>query len=257
MFAWLANQVILCPSKHPIEVDEKDPLYLDTDRGKLEIWVQQVPATLPQQDSIFIVKFLGTGGRAERAGTFPADAWPESAVEIWTPNPFGYGGSEGKASLDKLRPMAEAVYDAVRNAANGRRILVTGNSLGNLSALYLAARYPIDGLILRNPPPLQQTVLGRYPNWLTAGVSGQIAKQIPSELDAIANAKDATCPAFFVSSAIDRVVPTEFQKMVIDAYQGPKQVLVAEGADHADPVPETQMPELVEGLRWVKSQPSA
>jgi pimeloyl-ACP methyl ester carboxylesterase len=119
--------------------------------------------------------------------------------------------------------------------ADGRPIVIAGNSLGTLSALHLAARYGdrglIAGLVLHNGPPLRELIAHHYA-WPTLGLSRFIARQVPTSLDSIANAATATAPAVFLTAGLDRVAPPNYQQLVVDAYAGPKRHLVLPEAEH-------------------------
>lgn len=251
---WLADRLILCPTRQPIEADGKVARLIPYRGGALEVWTQRVAAEPAGPADLYVLKFPGTAGRAERSTSHPADAWPALRVELWTLNPPGYGGSMGTASLRNVADVAETVLAALRQHAAGRPILVTGNSLGCVSALYLAARHTLGGLLLRNPPPLREVILERFARrWWSFGVR-LLARQIAPELDAIRNAAAATVPAVFVTSAQDRIVPPACQQQIIEAYAGPKRVLRLADADHHTPMSELETAAYHEDLNWLLQQ---
>ncbi|HEY2376066.1 MAG TPA: hypothetical protein VGH98_08840 [Gemmatimonadaceae bacterium] len=76
----------------------------------------------------------------------------------------------------------------------------------------------------------------------TFGLSSLFADAVPPDLDSLANASRCHCPALFLMSRADRVVPPEHQHRVIDAYSGPAMVLdVAGGHDERTLMPEDEM----------------
>jgi pimeloyl-ACP methyl ester carboxylesterase len=153
--------------------------------------------------------------------------------------------------------MADAVFAQLRSHAAGRPIAVTGNSLGCVSALYLAARHAPAGLILRNPPPLREVMLARYGRWpLKPGVAW-LARQILPELCAIRNAALATAPAVFITAQQDRVVPPSCQQQIVDAYGGPKQMLYLPQADHHTPLTDEESAQYGQRLDWLRRQMTA
>lgn len=186
------------------------------------------------------LKFPGTGGRAERAGPHPLELMPpEVSAVVYSVNPSGYGGSSGRATLQTLARQCESVLAYVRNCHPEWPILLVGNSLGCMSALYLAARHEVAGVCLRNPPPLAQLIRERRKyNWWNFGMARHIASVIPPELDSIANAGRCQAPALFQQSELDAVVPVEYQNRIIDAYGGSKKKFVIRGADHGSLVPQ-------------------
>lgn len=228
----LADRFILRPTTHRIPVHGKSRRTLCIGDDEIEIWTHRARADHGDDVDVFVLKFIGAGGRAERSTDQPVSYWPGVRAEFWTVNPPGYGGAAGRASLQKMPSVAIAVFDELKKHAAGRPILVTGNSLGGVSALYVAAARGTDGLIVRNAPPLREVILGRF-GWWNLNVGARlIAWQVPKELCCIHNARRATAPALFVTSEKDRIVPSQYQRLVIDAYAGEKKVLVLPNADH-------------------------
>ena len=256
LLSYLADRLILMPSTQSIDPDGKRQIEVKTSAGHVEIWEANFPEDADSNSKpLKILKFPGTAGRAERSGVHPAEVLTGFRSKIWTVNPHGYGGSSGPATTKTFPDMCESVYKRLINESGGSTpILVIGNSLGCLSALYLASRFPISGLMLRNPPPIHQLISTRprYAGW-NFGMSKWIANEVPSVLDAVANSASATAPCLFVQSEKDRIVPTKYQDLIIDAYAGTKQVFVIPGAGHHEFVQEAEQGEYLESLRWFES----
>lgn len=250
----LADRIILCPSRHAIEADGKQSRQIPFGDGQLEVWIQQTGEHHGRSPDVFVLKFPGAAGRAERSTDHPAACWTDLAAEQWTPNPPGYGGSTGRASLRQVDGMVQRIYTALADRADGRPIIVTGNSLGCVSALRLAAIRPVSGLILRNPPPLREVVMRRF-GWKTIGIGAWfVARQIPASLCSIDNARQARIPALFIVSERDRIVPVPCQQRIIDAYAGDKRVMTLADADHASLMTAEQQAEYEQHLHWLRQQ---
>lgn len=249
----LADRLILCPTTHAIPGNGQSRRVVPFGEGDLEIWTQRVGNENADVD-VFVLKFPGTGGRAERSTDGPACFWPDVCAEMWTVNPPGYGQSTGPASVQKTATVAATVFDRLEKRANGRPLVVVGNSLGGVSALFLAATRNVDALILRNPPPLRQLIVGEHGWWnLTLGAR-LIARQIPEELSSIRNAQRASSPLVYVMAGQDRMVPVKYQQRIIDAYAGEKSVLIMPDADHATPMTEAEVGRYRESLNWLWSK---
>lgn len=248
----MADRLILWPTKHPIEVTDKRCLRLNVGGDRVEVWEHDV-GPVDRELDVLVLKFAGTGGRAEYSTDQPACFWPELRVRLWTVNPPGYGGSTGRAGVAKLAPTARAVYEHGKQAAAGRPLVLFANSLGGTCALHLAARFHADGLILRNPPPLRQIILARF-GWRT-GLLGAwlIARQVPEELDSLANARRAMAPAVFLMSERDTIVPPKHQRLIHQAYRGPKNVVVLKDAGHATSLTPDDVSAYQESLAWLWS----
>ena len=247
----LADRLILEPTTEPIEAPERRRRTIDLGPFAIEAWILEVRPK-PGPADVLVLKFPGTGGRAERGGPHPCDLFAGMNADIWTLNPAGYGGSEGRAALTNLAPGARQAWRDIKKVAGGRPILVVGNSLGCLSALYLAGTKKPAAVFLRNPPPLPELILGEYSWWNIQLFSKMIANQIPPDLNGLENGRRATAPAFFVTSMKDRVVPIEYQRQIIDAYGGPKRIFELPDADHHHLVSEERQAEYIEAVQWLK-----
>lgn len=202
--------------------------------GSLEIWIHRVGLQVRAEPDLFMLKFPGTASRAEDPTDSYGNWWPERSIEIWAVNPPGYGGSAGRASLRHIPAMSQLALEALHSAADGTAVVVLGESIGCVSALYLAARHPVDALLLRDPPPLRETIRARHQAGILRRAAALLAEQVPEELDAIDNAIQSDAPAVMVLSQRDRVVPFELQRRVANAYRGPKQHVVLTNAGHGE-----------------------
>jgi pimeloyl-ACP methyl ester carboxylesterase len=133
-------------------------------------------------------------------------------------------------------------------------VVVAGNSLGCVSALYLAANEPVQGLFLKNPPALREIIRGQNGWWHPKLVKTILARQVPEVLDSIENAAAAKAPAVFVTARKDEVVPAPIQKLIIDAYGGSKQVLELPAARHATPLTAEELERLRELVQWLYAE---
>jgi len=222
------------------------------DGGLIEAWGEQLARDA--DSSVFVLKFGGTGSRAERSTCHPLDFWDRNDGEVWAVNLPGYGCSSGRASLQRMAAAGMAAYHAAVRAAADRPLLITGNSLGTTIALYVAAAVHVDGLILRNPPPLRELIVGRYGQWNLGLGAKLIAAQVPSELNSILNAQLCTAPCVWMTSGQDRVVPPEYQQMVIDAYAGSKKIVTLADADHASPPVANELIDYARKLAWLQEK---
>ncbi len=210
--------------------------------GKFELWGHDLRSESSANQSRWVIlKFPGTGGRAERTTVHPAGFFPEGSVDgVWAVNPPGYGTSKGRPSLETMPVVICAAMDAVREISPGAKILVAGNSLGCVWALYGVANCGADGLLLRNPFSIGELISGRWRyNWWNAGTARYLARVISPELSAVRNAAKCQIPCLIVRSELDRLIPAKYQHRVIDSLAGPSRTLVIPGADHGDQMPES------------------
>ncbi len=202
--------------------------------GTLEIVVAR--SAPHREPTAFVLRFYGNGQLANQIAD--EAAWfPAAAIEWWGVNYPGYGGSAGPATLARVAEAARDAYAALAKKANGRPIIIIGNSMGTVAALHVAAREPVTGLVLQNPPPLAELILRRHGWWNLWLLAVPTAAQIPESLDSIDNAARVRAPALFLSSAKDSVVPTSYQDRIMKAYGGNWEMLAMPGG-HNDPRPE-------------------
>ncbi len=252
-FGWLTDRLILQPTRHNIHVPERTASLLQHGDNELEIWVHRIGPVGQKRPDIYLLEFPGTASRAEHNTDFLEGCWGPLSVEIWAVNPPGYGKSTGTASLKKLSAMAECAWQKLRQVAGDIPVIVAGGSLGSVSALYLAACYPVAGLLVQNPPALREVILAQSAWWSFKWATRLIAAQIPPELNSIANAQKATAPAVFVSAQQDRIVPPYLQREIIDAYGGAKKVFAMPEADHDTPLREGDLKQLHALAMWLYS----
>jgi pimeloyl-ACP methyl ester carboxylesterase len=247
-----ADQLVL-PSNHDVvDPGKAQRRMLGVNGRKVECWSIRSPGAGNAEPSAFVLFFVGKGDRVDRwIGAVAAGSWASRPVEVWGMNYPGAGGSDGPPRLAEVGPDAIATYDALRQVAGSRPIFIHGGSFGTTAALCVAAHRPVDGLIIQNPPPLRQLILGNYGWWNLWLAAGPVAMQIPDNLDSIANAKAAKSPAIFVSAGADRVIPPRYHRMVIDAYAGPKRVVEMPGAGHDDPLTHEAAEQVSAGIEWM------
>ena len=205
-FAHLPDHLILFPTKAPIDAGGAVRKTVPFQNGELELWtaVSQRAQQNGRAD-IYILRFYGNADRAERWVAAEADEWNDRAVEIWGMNYPGFGRSTGPARLSRIGPAALMAFDELQRHANSYPIVVYGASLGACAAVNVAARRPVAGLILHNPPPLRQMILRQFGWWNLWVLAGPIALQIPRDLDSVANAKAIHAPAIFLLADNDPI----------------------------------------------------
>ena len=239
--AMLADKLMLFPSRGRIPAPGTTERLIETPVGLMHVVIARSAGegVAPER---FVVRFEGNASRAEYTAAYVADRWGDVPTEVWAMNHPGFGQSDGPARLDRLAPAALGVYDAMSKEAQGKPIFIDADSMGATQGLYVAAERqatrPVAGLVLKNPPPLRQIVMGRFGWWNLWLAAGPIAAGVPKELDAIANARRIRAPAIFIRSMRDEIVPVKYQQKIIDAYAGPKQIVEFAGADHNAPLDE-------------------
>lgn len=230
-----SDYLILHPSTYPITVKEGTRLLLDwpqaqagETRGKLEVWTAQTKIRRNEENLAYVLEFSPNAGRAEYGLMYGIGKWEGLPIEYWSLNYPGYGQSTGpdgssKATLANVHQSALAAYDLLAARAGGKPIFVSGYSLGTAAALYVAANRPVAGVYLYSPPPLRQMIRSKW--WYLFPISLPVAQGVPAQLGSLENGAKCTAPAVFVLGRNDTFVNHKYQRMVYDAYSGPKTLL--------------------------------
>ncbi|WP_153555952.1 alpha/beta hydrolase [Roseimaritima sediminicola] len=260
----IADRVVLLPSTDEIEPGTQQRVELQAGPyGRIEAFVHAEQGLSETKPRLLVIKLPGTGGRAERSSQLPVNFLDEVHAEVWTWNPPGYGRSPGRASFANLPAAALDFFDAVVQRRRGEqtRVWVMGNSLGCASALYQASQRAVDGLILRNPPPLVQTIphvalrhRAALLHPLVRPVARWISSGIPAEMDALETAPKCDMPAVFIQAECDTMVPPALQQLIRDAYAGEIRLVRWEGLEHHEMPEESQLEELGEAVGWLMEQ---
>lgn len=256
ILGWITDRLILEPTRHEIRAPDIEREVFSYEDGQLEVWVHRFGPCKDNADSdepaFYVLKFPGTASRAENSTALVENCWPDSCIEVWAVNPPGYGGSSGEASLRHIPAMASRALEELRKVAKDRPVVIAGGSLGSVSALYLAANYPVDGVLLQNPPALREVIQGQKRWWHVSWVTRVIANQVPEALDSIRNAGNVRVPGVFSVAEKDRIVPARFQQTIIDAYAGPKRVAYRPEADHDTPLSQEDLQQLRPLATWLR-----
>ena len=250
-----ADGILLHPTSQPLETPAVRRV-VRQDRGDLELWTMRAQGAPETPPAAYVLAFVGNGDRAERGAAEESELWRDHPFEIWVMNYPGFGGSTGPPGLNTIPPSALAAFDEIRKVAAGRPVLVSGSSLGAAAALFVAARRPVGGVLLRNPPPLRELILGHYGWWNLWLGAWIVTLQIPPELDSLRNARECTAPAVFLISQQDRRVPPAYQRDVVDAYGGTTTIVPLEGGHNKRPGPR-ELDTLRPALRSLASRAQA
>ena len=254
MITQIADRLILQPTTNPVSSFGKERLAISCESGTIEVWTQRIGATRSEDADVFVLKFVGTDERAERTNYQPLSCWTDLRGEVWAVNPPGYGGSTGRASLRNFAAAGRAAYQRIADVAAGRPIIVMGTSLGCITALYLGAHFRLDGLVLRNPPPLRQLIVGEHGWWNLWVGAMLVSTQVPDYLCSIRNASRCNVPAVFVGSKRDRIVPPGYQVRIVKAYAGPKRIMRLRKANHSTPMNPVEQIRFRQEMDWLRQR---
>ncbi len=251
MFDGCASQLILFPQRGRLDARGATRKLVPFENGQLEVLVARSPGAAVRPVEAYVLTFVGNAARAEHTAAADARDWAARSVEVWTVNHPGFGGSTGRATLERLPRAALVAHDAILAEARGKPVLLSGFSLGTTMALHAAAHRPAAGLILRSPPPLRSLIMGRFGWWNLWLAATPVALGVPDELDSLKNGSRLQIPALFLLTHADEVVPLEYQQKVVEAYAGEKRIVTNFGGLHNDPLGPTTLEEYRRGADWL------
>ncbi|TWU03376.1 alpha/beta hydrolase [Neorhodopirellula pilleata] len=292
----ILDRLVLCPTRHTIDANElirfeiEHPTFTDVPSAMTEAYLftnaqEQVEGTnriKPTLETIgvpprhLVLKFAGTGGRAERSSEAPLN-WIEPHVagpsvpqgehfEVWTWNPPGYGRSSPPARLAHQVTFAEdfAAQIARHRCGPDTTVWLVGNSLGCIKVLWLASRVQhwrtdsLDtrriGLWCRNPPDLGRVILRIARRYYASRWMRRIVNHLPETMDTLSSAAACRLPAVFLTSELDSLVPAEYQADLHQAYAGPKQVVLLEGLEHDGLLEDQHIAPVQSAAQWLLKQ---
>lgn len=158
-----------------------------------------IPPARPGAQRLLLLGFAGNGWNAEAAATFLAEQAPEANVVIF--HYRGYAPSEGSPSAEALLADAPLVLDFARARLRPARTVAVGFSIGTGVAASLAARRPLDGLILVTPfDSLGRVAAGHYP-WLPVRL---LFRHAMAPADELAGKRT---PVAIIAAGDDRLIP--------------------------------------------------
>jgi uncharacterized protein len=170
------------------------------------------------------------GGNAEEVSGLLAERPRLPGWAMLLVNYRGYGLSAGTPSQEKLFGDALNLYDWAlrRPEVDPTRIVAWGRSLGTGVAVHLAAERPLAGVLLISPYDSMTAVAqGHYPyvpvSWL-----------LRHPFDSQARAGAIEAPLLALAARADEVVPVARTQALVEAWGGPKQLVVFRNGDHND-----------------------
>jgi len=158
-----------------------------------------IPPARRSGERLLVLGFGGNGWNGQSVAVFLAELFPEADVVVF--HYRGYAPSLGKAGAAALIEDAPLIHDFARARVRPARIVAVGFSIGGGVAAALAARRPLDGLILATPfDSLARVAAGHYP-WLPVRLLFRHAMEPARDL-----AGNAT-PVAIIAGGRDTLIP--------------------------------------------------
>ncbi|QLA14453.1 alpha/beta hydrolase [Desulfolutivibrio sulfodismutans] len=156
-------------------------------------------------------------GNAEEAASF--FLWSPTELPRFTlaaVNYRGYGASTGKATEARVKADALAVYDALATRFPGAPIAVMGRSIGTGVAAHVAARRPVEAVVLVTP----------YDSILSVGQAAHpllpVKLLLRQPFDVLSDAAQVKAPTLFLTASNDTLIPESHATALAAVWAGPK-----------------------------------
>jgi pimeloyl-ACP methyl ester carboxylesterase len=171
-----------------------------------------------------LIYFGGNGERIEDARGELAQWFADRTIYLL---PYrSYAASAGKPTEQALVSDALALFDQV--AREHASIAVIGRSLGSGVAVQLAARRPVERLVLVTPfDSLVRVAAGYFP-WLP------VSALMSDRYESWRYVNDIHCPVLVVRAEADEIVPAVRTLALLKAFKQPPTVQVVADAGHND-----------------------
>jgi len=142
----------------------------------------------------------------------------------------GYGRSEGKPFEKGLYLDALAAYGWWKRerAADKSKLILIGESLGGAVAVDLAARVPVDGIVL------QATFTTAWDMAKNVMPIGLLQPLTGVRFDSASKIRGIGCPKLFIHGNRDEIVPFRLGRRLFELAAPPKEFYEVPGAGHND-----------------------
>lgn len=200
---------------------------LETEDG-LTLGAWFIPAAAAQPGPAVLFLPGNAGNRAYRAPL--AAALSQAGLSVLLLDYRGYAGNPGSPSETGLAADARAALKKLRELpeVDPDRILYFGESLGTGVAVSLATEFPPAALILRSPYTSLTSVARLHYPFLPVRLILQ------DRFDSVQRIGDISSPVLILAGDSDRIIPVAESRLLFDAANEPKRIVVFPGAAHND-----------------------
>jgi pimeloyl-ACP methyl ester carboxylesterase len=174
-------------------------LELGAPSGERLVGLHIPPAPARADERLLILGFSGNAWNAAAAAEFLHDLFPDAHVVAF--HYRGYAPSSGQPGAEAMQQDALVVHDFLRERLGPARTVGIGLSIGSGVAPFLAARRPLDGLILVTPfDSLTNLAAGHYP-WLP------VRPLLRHRMEPAADLSQLRIPVAIIAAERDGTVP--------------------------------------------------
>ena len=184
-----------------------------------------------------VLYFGGNGFRIGIQGHEKAAPYAGLGYNVLLFDYRGYGWSDGRSQMDRLKTDAITVYDSLvsRPGMDPENLILHGHSVGSLLAAHVARNRQPGALVLESSVTTMQEWWKEVTPWLVRlFVKFEVADALKNEGNS-QRVKQMQLPTLFVAGAEDPITPPELTRRLYNQSVAPeahKQLHIFEGADH-------------------------
>ncbi|MBO4697352.1 MAG: alpha/beta fold hydrolase [Lachnospiraceae bacterium] len=164
-----------------------------------------------------------------------------SDIDIITVDYPGYGRSEGAPSQQSFFEMADAVNRYALSLSEYQKVYVMGYSIGTGVAVYSAASYSFDGIILLAPYDNMTNVF----NSKLPVFYGPLARLVKNPFPSDSYASNVKTKTLILYSTKDEIIPARLSRNLIQTIAGDKEVIEFKNFTHSEMIVEKEVYEKV------------
>lgn len=223
--------------KPELHADYKEVFLLAKDGIKILSWYAKAAAG--KQTIIYFHGNAGTiADRVERLHPFIQAGYGVMLVSY-----RGYAGNPGVPTEQGLYNDARAgFYYLQQQDISLDNIIIFGESLGTGVAVQMAMEYPTKVLVLLSPyTSIIDIGQARYPIF-------PVKLLLKDKYNSMAKINNIMQDVILLHGKKDKVIPFEYGRALFDAYQGNKEILVGEEAEHANILTKTMANKIIQLL---------
>lgn len=194
----------------------------------------------PTESARTVVFFYGNAGSV--LGAAWALHWLAHALraEVYAVDYRGYGFSAGEPAVDRFADDALRVYDFAAAQSPGRPVVVVGQSMGGASALHVAARREVAGVVLLAPVSSVDDVVAALDRRASAFVRVEADASLRAvRTSPLADLARTRAPTLIVHGLADEVATPAVIRRFREAPGPPRRELCAVPGGHGDVGPVT------------------
>lgn len=193
-----------------------------------------------QVSNKYLVYFHGNGGAAiDRLPKMMP--WAENGYNVVFAEYPGYGTNTGQNSEQAFFEAGRTVMNKTLSDFPQAKLYLYGESIGSGTAIQMATEYDVEALIIENGfSSLGDLVRVHKPFVPTA--------LLKDKFDNIAKINETDTFLLSVHGTNDRIVPFKYGEKLYQVYDGPKEMVIIEGAGHNDLYMHADMNDIIQRL---------